>query len=97
MNDPSTATSESSLSPPPGRTPSEMFPVLDSAQQARVLAHGQRRTAEQVPPPCDIAAFDDIAGGILFQRQLKLFGRLPFKTEILTKMIYFKPSISTAS
>jgi thioredoxin reductase (NADPH) len=31
-------------SPPPGTTPSEMFPVLNSAQQARVLAHGQRRT-----------------------------------------------------
>src|SRR5260370_273284 len=35
------------LSPPPGSTPSEMFPVLTSAQQARVLAHGQRRTVEQ--------------------------------------------------
>jgi len=35
------------LSPPPGSTPSEMFPVLTSAQQARILAHGQRRTAEQ--------------------------------------------------
>src|SRR5437773_11727520 len=32
---------------PPGSTPSEMFPVLTSAQQARVLAHGRRRTAEQ--------------------------------------------------
>jgi len=32
------------LSPPPGTTPSEMFPVLSSAQQARVLAHGERRT-----------------------------------------------------
>ena len=35
------------LSPPPGSTPSEMFPVLSSAQNARVLAHGQRRTVEQ--------------------------------------------------
>jgi len=35
---------ENALSPPPGSTPSEMFPVLTSAQQARVLAHGQRRT-----------------------------------------------------
>src|SRR5436190_2173182 len=35
------------LSPPPGSTPSEMFPVLTPAQQARVLAHGRRRTAEQ--------------------------------------------------
>ena len=34
------------LSPPPGTTPSEMFPVLTSAQQARVLAHGQRRSVE---------------------------------------------------
>src|SRR5436190_1736810 len=32
---------------PPGSTPSEMFPVLTSAQQARVLAHGRRRTVEQ--------------------------------------------------
>jgi thioredoxin reductase (NADPH) len=31
----------------PGSTPSEMFPVLTSAQQARVLAHGQRRNVEQ--------------------------------------------------
>jgi hypothetical protein len=38
---------EDALSPPPGSTPSEMFPVLTSAQQARVLAHGQRRTVEQ--------------------------------------------------
>jgi hypothetical protein len=38
MNDTANATSESSLSPPPGTTPSEMFPVLTSAQQARVLA-----------------------------------------------------------
>lgn len=37
---------EDALSPPPGSTPSEMFPVLTSAQQARVLAHGQRRTVE---------------------------------------------------
>jgi thioredoxin reductase (NADPH) len=34
-------------SPPPGTTPSEMFPVLTSAQQPRVLAHGQLRTVEQ--------------------------------------------------
>lgn len=47
MNDTSTATSESTLSPPPGSTPSEMFPVLTSAQQARILAHGQRRDVEQ--------------------------------------------------
>src|SRR4030088_2012512 len=38
---------EDALSPPPGTTPSEMFPVLTSAQQARALAHGQRRTVEQ--------------------------------------------------
>src|SRR5437870_433967 len=38
---------EDALSPPPGSSPSEMFPVLTSAQQARVLAHGRRRTAEQ--------------------------------------------------
>ncbi|HEV7681420.1 MAG TPA: FAD-dependent oxidoreductase [Pyrinomonadaceae bacterium] len=37
---------EKASSPPPGSTPSEMFPVLSSAQQARVLAHGQRRTVE---------------------------------------------------
>jgi thioredoxin reductase (NADPH) len=47
MNDTSTATSESAPSPPPGSTPSDMFPVLTSAQQARVLARGQRRTVEQ--------------------------------------------------
>src|SRR5260370_12358751 len=47
MNDTPTATSESALSPPPGSTPSEMFPVLTSAQHARVLAHGQLRTVEQ--------------------------------------------------
>ena|ERR1051325_4877325 len=35
------------LSPPPGTTPSEMFPVLTAAQQARVLAHGQRRNVAQ--------------------------------------------------
>ena len=35
-----------SLSPPPGTTPSEMFPVLTTAQQARMLAHGQRRSVE---------------------------------------------------
>src|SRR2546428_12530858 len=32
---------------PPGNTPSEMFPVLTSGQQARVLARGRRRTVEQ--------------------------------------------------
>lgn len=37
---------ENAVSPPPGSTPSEMFPVLTSAQQARMLAHGQRRTVE---------------------------------------------------
>ena len=47
MNDTPNATSESALSPPPGNTPSEMFPVLTSGQQARVLAHGRRRTVEQ--------------------------------------------------
>src|ERR1043166_4011256 len=34
-------------SPPPGTIPSEMFPVLTSAQEARVLAHGRNRTVEQ--------------------------------------------------
>lgn len=34
-------------SPPPGTTPSEMFPVLTSGQQARVLAHGQRHAVAQ--------------------------------------------------
>jgi thioredoxin reductase (NADPH) len=38
---------EDAQSPPPGSIPSEMFPVLTSAQHARVLAHGQRRTVEQ--------------------------------------------------
>src|SRR5258707_907262 len=38
---------ENALSPLPGSIPSEMFPVLTSAQQARILAHGQRRTVEQ--------------------------------------------------
>lgn len=38
---------EDASSPLPGSTPSEMFPVLTSTQQARVLAHGQRRTVEQ--------------------------------------------------
>src|SRR3989475_10823259 len=47
MNDTPNATSEDALSPPPGSTPSEMFPALTSAQQARVLAHGRRRTVEQ--------------------------------------------------
>ena len=47
MNDTPPATSEHPLLPPPGTTPSEMFPVLTSAQQARVLAHGQRRTVEE--------------------------------------------------
>jgi thioredoxin reductase (NADPH) len=37
---------EDALSPPRGTTPSEMFPVLTFAQQARVLAHGRRRTVE---------------------------------------------------
>ncbi|MGH9967163.1 MAG: FAD-dependent oxidoreductase [Pyrinomonadaceae bacterium] len=31
--------------PPPGTTPSEMFPVLTPVQQARVLAHGKLRKA----------------------------------------------------
>ncbi len=38
---------DDALTPPPGSTPSEMFPVLTSAQQARVLAHGQLRTVAQ--------------------------------------------------
>ena len=38
---------EDTFSNLPGSTPSEMFPVLTSAQQARVLAHGRRRTVEQ--------------------------------------------------
>src|SRR6266478_4190983 len=38
---------DDALAPPPGSTPSEMFPVLISAQQARVLTHGRRRTVEQ--------------------------------------------------
>src|SRR5438552_1695108 len=38
---------EDALSPTPGSTPSEMFPVLTPAQQARVLAHGRRRTVEE--------------------------------------------------
>ena len=46
MNDISTATSESALSLPPGSTPSEMFPVLTSTQQARLLTHGERRMVE---------------------------------------------------
>jgi thioredoxin reductase (NADPH) len=37
---------EDALSSLPGSTPSEMFPVLTSAQQARVLTHGERRTVE---------------------------------------------------
>ena len=37
---------EDALSPLPGSIPSEMFPVLTPAQQARVLAHGQPRTVE---------------------------------------------------
>ena len=41
------ANSEDPLSQPPGTTPSEMFPVLTSAQQARVLAHGRRQTCKQ--------------------------------------------------
>ena len=47
MDDTSTETFVSALSPPPGSTPSDMFPVLTSAQQARALAHGQRRSVEQ--------------------------------------------------
>src|ERR1700752_2114830 len=35
---------DDATSPPPGTIPSEMFPGLTSAQQARVLAHGQRGT-----------------------------------------------------
>jgi thioredoxin reductase (NADPH) len=46
MNDTVTATSEETLSPTPGSTPSEMFPALTSAQQARILAHGQHRNVE---------------------------------------------------
>src|SRR6266403_1293052 len=38
---------ENALSPLPGSIPSEMFPVLTSAQQARILAHGLRRSVEQ--------------------------------------------------
>jgi len=38
---------EDAVSPLPGSIPSEMFPVLTSAQHARVLAHGQRRTVEK--------------------------------------------------
>ncbi|PYK08001.1 MAG: pyridine nucleotide-disulfide oxidoreductase [Verrucomicrobia bacterium] len=38
---------EDAVSPLPGSTPSEMFPVLTLAQQTRVLAHGQRHTAGQ--------------------------------------------------
>lgn len=38
---------DATLSPPPGTTPSEMFPVLTSVQQARVLAHGKRRTVDE--------------------------------------------------
>jgi thioredoxin reductase (NADPH) len=41
------ADAEDALPPPPGSTASEMFPVLTSAQQTRVLAHGRRRTVEQ--------------------------------------------------
>jgi thioredoxin reductase (NADPH) len=40
-------TGKDALTPVPGTTPSEMFPVLTSAQQARALAHGQHRTVEQ--------------------------------------------------
>ena len=39
--------SEDAKSPPPGSAPSEMFPVLTSAQQARVLAHGKPCSVEQ--------------------------------------------------
>ena len=38
---------EDALSQLPGSTPSEMFPVLTSAQQARVLAHGQTKTVQE--------------------------------------------------
>jgi len=38
---------DDATSPPPGTIPSEMFPVLTSGQQARVLAHGRNRTVEQ--------------------------------------------------
>lgn len=41
------ADAETALTPLPGATPSEMFPVLSPAQQARVLARGQRRAVEQ--------------------------------------------------
>jgi thioredoxin reductase (NADPH) len=41
------ADSEDGLSQLPGNTPSEMFPVLTSVQQSRVLAHGKRRNVEQ--------------------------------------------------
>src|ERR1043166_9930161 len=37
---------DAGLSPPPGSTPSEMFPVLSLAQQARGLAHGKQRNVE---------------------------------------------------
>ncbi len=38
---------EKATAPPlPGSSPDEMFPVLTPEQQARVLAHGQLRTAE---------------------------------------------------
>lgn len=38
---------DDALELPPGTTPSEMVPVLTCTQQARVLAHGRRRTVEQ--------------------------------------------------
>ena len=45
MSNTSTDISDSDV-PTAGSTPSEMFPVLTSVQQARVLAHGQRRNVE---------------------------------------------------
>src|SRR5690349_8844874 len=41
------ANADDATSQLPGTVPSEMFPVLTSAQQARALAHGQRRSVEQ--------------------------------------------------
>ena len=39
--------SQDAKSPEPGSAPSEMFPVLTSDQQARVLAHGKPCSVEQ--------------------------------------------------
>ena len=47
MDDTSTAPSEGTSSPVTGSMPSDMFPVLSSSQQARVLAHGRCRNVEQ--------------------------------------------------